>query len=127
MANQLSEAFGVPVLPIEQLSSSAVRVIINTTPVGMRGHSEGASPVPAEALRGRVLAYDLVYNPLETKLLIDARAAGCRTISGIEMLIAQAALQFELWIGMKPPIENMRDAALSKIALSSAIILPARL
>ena len=68
----------------------------------------------------RVIVYDLVYNPLETKLLIDARAAGCRTISGLEMLIAQAALQFELWTGRKPPIEEMRSAALAKITAHAA-------
>ena len=114
-AHSISESFAVPVNQIESLWSSDVRVVINTTPVGMRGHSEGSSPVPAEALRGRQIVYDLVYNPLETQLLIDARAAGCTTISGLEMLIAQAALQFEFWTGTKPPIEAMRDAALAKL------------
>jgi 3-dehydroquinate dehydratase/shikimate dehydrogenase len=104
-------SFGVDVLPLEALASSAASIVINTTPVGMRGHGEGASPVPRRALRGRLLAYDLVYNPIETQFLIDARAEGCRTLSGIEMLIAQAALQFELWTGRKPPIDLMREAA----------------
>lgn len=116
-AHSISESFDVAVSPIESLASSDVRVVINTTPVGMRGHSEGSSPVPLEALRGRLIVYDLVYNPLETQLLIDARAAGCRTVSGLEMLIAQAALQFELWTGRQPPIDEMRQAALSKIML----------
>lgn len=116
-AQSISESLGVAVSPIESLASSEVRVVINTTPVGMRGHSEGSSPVPAGALRGRVIVYDLVYNPLDTRLLTDARAAGCQTIGGIEMLIAQAALQFELWAGKKPPIGEMRHAALSKIML----------
>ena len=114
-AHSLKDAFGVIVSPVEQLTSSDVRVVINTTPVGMYGHSQGSSPVPAEALRGRLIVYDLVYNPLETQLLIDARAAGCQTVSGIEMLIAQAALQFELWTGKKPPIDVMRAAALSTV------------
>ena len=115
-AYPMSDSFCVA--PIESLASSDVRVVINTTPVGMRGHSEGSTPLPGEALQGRLIVYDLVYNPLETKLLIDARAAGCRTISGLEMLIAQAALQFELWTGKKPPIEEMRHAALSKLTAS---------
>lgn len=117
-AQSISESFDVAVSPIESLASSDVRVVINTTPVGMRGHSEGSTPLPDEALQGRLVVYDLVYNPLETKLLSDARAAGCRTISGLEMLIAQAALQFELWTGKKPPIEEMRHAALSKLTAS---------
>ena len=114
-AQSISESFGVPVSPIESLASSDVRVVINTTPVGMRGHSEGSTLLPGEALQGRLIVYDLVYNPLETKLLIDARAAGCSTISGLEMLIAQAALQFELWTGKKPSIDTMRSSALAKI------------
>ncbi len=119
-AQSLSESFGVTISPIESLASSDVRVVINTTPVGMRGYSEGSTPLPGEALQGRLIVYDLVYNPLETKLLIDARAAGCRTISGVEMLIAQAALQFELWTGKKPSIGTMHSAALAKITASVA-------
>ncbi|HJZ66577.1 MAG TPA: shikimate dehydrogenase [Blastocatellia bacterium] len=115
-ARSLSESFGVTILSIESLSSSDARVIINTTPVGMCGHSEGLSPVPRETLRGRSIAYDLVYNPLETRFLADARAEGCRTISGLEMLVAQAALQFELWTGRKPPIDEMREEAIARIA-----------
>ncbi|MEK6325595.1 MAG: shikimate dehydrogenase [Acidobacteriota bacterium] len=115
-ARSLSQAFGVLVSPIEALQSSDVSVVINTTPVGMRGHSEGSSPVPGAWLLGRRIAYDLVYNPLETRFLADARAAGCRTISGLDMLVAQAALQFELWTGRKPPVDAMRQAALAKIA-----------
>jgi 3-dehydroquinate dehydratase / shikimate dehydrogenase len=114
-ADAVSKALGVAVSPIDSLESSEVSVVINTTPIGMRGHSEGSSPVPRAALQGRQVVYDLVYNPLETQLLIDARAAGCKTVRGIDMLIAQAAMQFELWTGIKPPIDEMRIAALSKI------------
>jgi 3-dehydroquinate dehydratase / shikimate dehydrogenase len=114
-AQAVAKAFGVPVQAIEDLASSNVTVVINTTPVGMRGHSEGSSPVSIEALQGRHIAYDLVYNPLETRFLRDAKEAGCVTISGIDMLVAQAALQFQLWTGKRAPVEVMRDAALSKL------------
>ena len=114
-ARQTMESFGVEVLPIESLASTNARILINTTPVGLRGHSEDASPVPAEALSGQGIVYDLVYNPLETRLLTEAREAGSKTISGLDMLVAQAALQFELWTGQKAPIESMRKAAVSKI------------
>ena len=116
-AGVLAERFGVKVFPLEAFSTSDAAVVINTTPVGMRGHDEGSSPVPRDSLRGRRLAYDLVYNPLETQFMIDARGEGCQTIGGLEMLIAQAALQFELWTGRKPPIDLMRAAAVSKIRL----------
>jgi 3-dehydroquinate dehydratase / shikimate dehydrogenase len=114
-SRSISESFGVDVSAIESLASREARVVINTTPIGMRGHSEGSSPVPRAALRDRSIAYDLVYNPLETRFLADARAEGCRAISGLEMLVAQAAIQFELWTGQKPPIDAMREAALAKI------------
>src|SRR6185369_15397502 len=59
----LAQSFGIDTSPIESLSSSDAAIIINTTPAGMRGHNEGTSPVPRAALRGRQIAYDLVYNP----------------------------------------------------------------
>ncbi|MEK6300875.1 MAG: shikimate dehydrogenase [Acidobacteriota bacterium] len=119
-AGVFAERFGVSVFPLALFSSSDARVVINTTPVGMRGHHEGSSPVPRESLRGRRIAYDLVYNPLRTQFLIDASDEGCVTISGLEMLIAQAALQFELWTGEKPPIEVMRAVATAKMSGSGS-------
>jgi 3-dehydroquinate dehydratase/shikimate dehydrogenase len=115
-ASELSNSFGVTVSSLESASSSEAQIVINTTPVGMRGHSEGLSPVRRALLRGRRVAYDLVYNPLETRFLTDAREEGCITISGLDMLVAQAALQFELWTGKNPPLDLMRNAAISKIA-----------
>ena len=111
-AKRLAEEFHVAVQPLDAFEKSDMRVVINATPVGMHGHSEGSSVVTREALHKRRVAYDLVYNPLETRFLQYAREEGCPTISGIEMLIAQAALQFELWTGVKPPISVMRTAAL---------------
>ncbi|HJQ69161.1 MAG TPA: shikimate dehydrogenase [Blastocatellia bacterium] len=114
-ARALAESAGVEVHPIDDLESSNVRVIINTTPVGMRGRDESSSPIGPEAFKGRLAAYDLVYNPLETKFLKDARAAGCLTISGIEMLVAQGARQFELWTAGEAPADLMRAAALEQL------------
>ena len=111
-ARKLGDSAGVEVRPVDAVESSDVRVIINTTPVGMLGHDELSSPVPSTAFRGRLAAYDLVYNPLETKFLKDARTQGCQTISGIEMLVAQGARQFELWTQKKAPADLMRAAAL---------------
>ena len=115
-ARAFAESFGVAALPLESLQSSDVQIVINTTPVGMHGHSEQASPVARTALRGRRVAYDLVYNPIQTQFLKDATAEGCRIISGIEMLVAQAALQFELWTNRKAPLDLMREAALEKLS-----------
>ncbi len=118
-AKPLEDEFAVTLEPIEGLGSSDASIVINTTPIGMRGHSERASPIPRAFLRNRIAAYDLVYNPLETRFLQDARSMGCLTISGIEMLVAQAGAQFELWTAKKAPLGLMREAALLKLRLEN--------
>ena len=115
-AQPLHEALKVDVRPLPLFETSRASIVINTTPVGMLGPHQGESPVAAKALRGRTIAYDLVYNPVETRFLRDAREAGCKTISGIEMLAAQAALQFESWTGRRISAETLRDAGLEWLA-----------
>ena len=93
-------------------------VLVNCTPVGM--HPRVAeSPVPAASLTGH-LVYDLVYNPRVTRLLQDAAARGCRTIGGLDMLVAQAAEQFAWWTGAEPPPGVMRAAAIDRLSEFSA-------
>jgi 3-dehydroquinate dehydratase/shikimate dehydrogenase len=93
-------------------------LLVNTTPIGMHPQV-GETPVPAVDLTGR-LVYDLVYNPGVTRLLQEAARAGCRTIGGLDMLIAQARAQFEWWTGIRPPEAVMRDAAVSRLVEFSA-------
>jgi 3-dehydroquinate dehydratase/shikimate dehydrogenase len=111
-AREVGEAFAVAVLPLEDLASSDAGVVINTTPVGMHGPGARSSPVPREVLRGRRIVYDLVYNPIETQFLGDAKQEGCQVISGLETLVAQAASQFARWTGKQAPVDLMRKAAL---------------
>jgi shikimate dehydrogenase len=59
---------------------------------------------------------DIVYNPLETRLLREAKAAGCRTIRGLEMFLHQAVAQFELWTGQAAPVEVMRAVLESRFS-----------
>lgn len=88
-------------------------LLVNATPVGTWPRVD-ESPLPAAALgRGRV--YDLVYNPADTRLMREARAAGCETIGGLEMLIAQAMEQFEWWTGERPSDRAMRAAAEARL------------
>jgi shikimate 5-dehydrogenase len=112
----LADEFGIAVDHLDALAESDAEIIINTTPIGMTNHNEGESIIPRAVWRNRKIAYDLIYNPPETRFLADARQQGCLTINGIEMLVAQAALQFELWTGDKPPVELLRAAALEKVA-----------
>jgi 3-dehydroquinate dehydratase/shikimate dehydrogenase len=86
-------------------------IVVNATPLGTLGDSEQETPATAGQLRGVRLAYDLVYNPIETRFMREARTAGCETVGGLAMLIAQAVEQFKLWTGRQPDIDAMRAAA----------------
>ena len=88
-------------------------LLVNATPVGTAPHD--ATPWPGARFDGR-LVYDLVYNPPVTRLLREAAAAGCETIGGLEMLVAQARRQFEWWTGRQPDADVMRRAALKRLA-----------
>jgi shikimate dehydrogenase len=68
--------------------------------------------LPAEKHRPGTVVLDMVYDPLETRLLREAQAAGCRIIDGLEMLLAQAVVQFETWTGLEAPVDVMKSAAL---------------
>jgi shikimate dehydrogenase len=72
-----------------------------------------ATPVPAEMLTDNLTVFDIIYNPLPTRLLREAKAAGAKTIDGLEMLVRQGAASFEIWTAVKPPVDVMREAALS--------------
>jgi shikimate dehydrogenase len=87
--------------------NGACEVVINCTPMGMKGYGEGQSPVSAESLRGVKLVFDLVYNPEMTQLLSDAQSAGCQILGGLTMLVAQAGEQFRLWTGEEAPFKLM--------------------
>jgi len=89
-------------------------IIINCTPVGMHPR-EDASPLPADLLRPGQVVFDIVYTPLETRLLAEASARGCTVISGVEMFINQAVLQFERFTGAAAPVEVMRRVVLERL------------
>jgi 3-dehydroquinate dehydratase/shikimate dehydrogenase len=110
-AQQLASGFQAEHAGWEDIPSLTWDVLVNTTPVGMYPRVD-ESPVPPELL-SRGWVYDLVYNPAETKLLRDAAARGCRTISGAEMFLAQALKQQLLWMG--PPVpEQVMQQTLSR-------------
>lgn len=88
------------------------QLLVNTTPVGMSSYMPDASPVNEDWLHPDLVVYDTVYNPLETKLLQQARRRGCRVISGAEMLVMQGAESFRIWFNRKPPVDVMRKALL---------------
>jgi shikimate dehydrogenase len=89
-------------------------IIINCTPIGMHPR-EGVSLVPAGLFRPGQVVFDVVYTPLATKLLTDAGSRGLQTISGVEMFINQAVLQFREFTGVDAPVEVMRRVVMERL------------
>ncbi|MFO7793179.1 MAG: shikimate dehydrogenase [Candidatus Saliniplasma sp.] len=111
------EKFGVKV---ERLSrevlkreSKTANILINTTSVGM---DDNRSLVDPEFIREDMTVFDIVYSPLETKLLKDANMTGCQTIDGLWMLIYQAAQAFQIWTGIEPDPAHIRKIIMEEIS-----------
>ncbi|MBK9164082.1 MAG: shikimate dehydrogenase [Acidobacteria bacterium] len=112
-AKPLADQFDAKLLSLEAFERPDI--LVNTTPLGTRGEHQSETPVSAEKLSGIKLVYDLTYNPRETRLLSEAREAGCETLDGLEMLIRQAAAQFKIWTGLEADTSVMRTAAIKRL------------
>lgn len=96
---------------VYEVDLTRYHLLVNCTSVGMWPHVDD-SPWPDDlALPASWTVLDLVYTPLETRLLASARASGAHAMDGLGMLVHQGALAFELWTGQAPPIAVMRAAA----------------
>jgi len=116
LAELLSSSVTASVIDLQQAGEAiqGASLLINTTSIGMYPHVE-EMPVAAEWLRPDLVVSDLIYNPLETKLLQTAKALGAKTHSGVGMFINQGALAFELWTGSTAPTELMRETVLRQL------------
>ena len=90
-------------------------LLINATSIGMHPHEDTSPLVDCSCLHGGMLVADIVYNPLETVLMRQARSVGARAINGLGMLAWQGARSFEIWTGVMPPVEVMVEAALVRL------------
>ncbi len=90
-------------------------LVIHCTPVGMHP-KEDVSLVPKDLFKTGQVIFDVVYTPLQTKLLKEAEARGLKTISGVEMFINQAVLQFERFTGVSAPEEIMRKVVMERLS-----------
>jgi 3-dehydroquinate dehydratase/shikimate dehydrogenase len=111
-ANELAQAAGCLSIPRAAIKHEKFDAILNATPVGMAVH--GGSPLRADELNCRVIM-DMVYRPMWTELLRIATRRGLKTISGVEMFIAQGAAQWELWFGNRAPEKIMRRVVLDAL------------
>ncbi|MDH5795825.1 MAG: shikimate dehydrogenase [Candidatus Bathyarchaeota archaeon] len=90
-------------------------ILVNATSIGMHPKEE-ETPVDRHFLRSKLVVFDLVYEPFETRLLREAREVGARTLDGLTMLVHQGAASFEIWTGVSAPIEVLMKAALGGLA-----------
>ncbi|MCM1985500.1 shikimate dehydrogenase [Methanococcoides seepicolus] len=112
LAAEIGDARGYG-LDIVDKGLDEIDIIINTTTVGL-GNSNGTL-VSAEQMHSDLAVFDIVYNPLMTKLLQEAETAGARPITGIMMLVYQGAEAFRIWTGREPPIEIMKRTVMEAL------------
>lgn len=120
-AELLTQRYGAEgVLPLESaaLTPELARFdgVVSCTPLGMQPNEATMPPLPLEQLPAHAWVCDLVYRPLETRLLREARAHELKTISGLGMLLWQGALAFERWTGVSAPVEVMERALRENLA-----------
>ncbi|TET17459.1 MAG: shikimate dehydrogenase [Dehalococcoidia bacterium] len=117
LASRISQIFTKEVEALELTDENLVKVLekadilVNATSVGMSPNVDEI-PVPANLLKPSLIVFDIVYNPIKTRLLREAEAAGAETIGGLDMLVWQGALAFEKWTGLKAPVELMKKEAI---------------
>jgi shikimate dehydrogenase len=117
-AAALVKDLGGESIPLDALADSPAAILVNATPVGMVPDIDGI-PINPDLLNRFEVVMDIVYQPLATRLLEEARARGCATIDGLQMLIHQATAQFELWTGQPAPLEIMAQAAYESLKTNS--------
>lgn len=111
---KLAEELNCQLASIRDIGDHDYDVLINCSPVGMSPRTD-TTPFSNRDLKPGMVVFDSVYNPPETRLLQEARNAGCTVISGVELFINQAVGQFEMWTGQTAPAQAMRDVLMDKI------------
>jgi shikimate dehydrogenase len=105
-AESLARWFGCEAQPLASLGETEADALINATPVGMHTLVD-ETPVDQRHLPRFRWVMETIYNPLETRLLREAKTAGCEVITGLSMFVRQGAEQIRIWTGLEPPVELM--------------------
>lgn len=115
----LAVQLGCTFVPAQELSQVRADALINTTSVGMEPNNK-AIPIDPKLLTHFQVVMDIVYAPLQTRLLKEAAARGCRIVGGLDMLLHQGAAQYRLWTGQDAPFAVMQDALLQALKARAA-------
>jgi len=109
---KLAREIGAGFVPLAEAARIRADILINATSVGMESDE---IPVPEREVAHFPVVMDIVYAPLETRLLAAARRHGCTVVDGLSMLLHQGVAQFELWTGQEPPLDVMREALMTAL------------
>jgi 3-dehydroquinate dehydratase/shikimate dehydrogenase len=114
-ATRLAEEVGCRSVTWSMRASTVADVIVNATPVGMHPNVDDTPLPPGAFSRAGMLVFDTIYHPENTMMLKLARERGCKTVTGADMFIRQAAIQFKLYTGRDAPIDLMHDSLTLKL------------
>lgn len=115
-AKSLAEEFKLEYASFADLRELQPQILVNTTPLGSADLIH-LSPIDPSILQPKMIVWELVYNPVRTKLLQEAEKRGCLTVDGLGMLVHQGAASFELWTGKKAPVHLMFEVAKKYLGL----------
>ncbi len=123
-AKEVAREFNPEICRPEPLTRKSIQeslknayLLVNATPVGMKP-GEDASLIGKDLLNPDLTVFDMIYNPLKTKLLSYAEEIGAKTVNGVDMLVGQGAASFKLWTGVNPPFKLMRKTVLEELKTS---------
>jgi len=120
LSHDISSKLGARVRVIEcdqesiEHALSDVDVFVNATPVGMKPNVD-ASVIGVDSLPDGIVVVDIVYNPIETKLVGDALKRGLKTVSGVGMLVQQGAESERIWLDIEPPVAEMKKTVIKNL------------
>lgn len=97
-----------------EIETKKADILINTTPIGMSPNTTEV-PISIEFLHDELFVFDLIYNPMKTRLIKNAEEVGCKTLGGLDMLINQGALAFEWWTGISPDTNLIRPKLIKQL------------
>jgi 3-dehydroquinate dehydratase/shikimate dehydrogenase len=113
-ATDLAEEVGCRMIDWAMRAGTLTDVLINCTPVGMHPNVDD-TPIPPAGFKPGMLAFDTVYHPENTMFLKLAKERGCITVSGVDMFVRQASLQFKHFTGQDAPVDLMRKVVKRKL------------
>lgn len=111
---KLAELFNADFCRLDQIKEKKFDILINATSLGMTPDID-TSPAEKQLLKKNMIIMDIVYNPIETKFIKDAKKIGCTTIDGLSMFLHQGINQFELWTKIKPSMDNLRQTIMKSL------------